>query len=190
MLNKIKNLRLHVTFSALLSIVIGALLIVVNTEAIISVARAIAVILVLIGAMTIISSITTTRQGFLGIAVGGVVGVIGVWIFTNPDVTLKFIPIVMGVILAAHGLQDLFMAIEIKSAGGRGVLFAIIWGLVNIALGVFCIMNAFGIAKFTIVVIGIMLVVEGVMDCVVVRNTRQAVNGVVADAQVVSEEDI
>lgn len=190
MLNKIKNLRLHVTFSALLSIIVGAILIVVNTEAIISVARVIAVILVLIGAMTIISSITVTRQGFLGIAIGILVGVIGVWIFSNPDAALKFIPIVMGVVLAIHGLQDLFMAIEIQRASGRGIMLALIGGLINIALGVFCIMNAFGIAKFTIVIIGIMLVVEGVMDCFVVRSVRRATNGVVADTQIVSEEDI
>ena len=190
MLNKIKNLRLHVTFSALLSIIVGAILIVVNTEAIISVARVIAVILVLIGAMTIISSITVTRQGFLGIAIGILVGVMGLWIFSNPDAALKFIPIVLGVILAIHGLQDLFMAIEIQRASGRGIMLALIGGLINIALGVFCIMNAFGIAKFTIVIIGIMLVVEGVMDCFVVRSVRRATNGVVADTQIVSEEDI
>lgn len=190
MIEKLKNIKLHVTFSALMSIIIGILLVIYKGGVITAAVKVIGVLLVLVGITMVVTAIFSAISSYFGMAVGGIVGVIGIWMFVNPEPAVEFIPMVFGVILVVHGLQDLSMAWEIKRVAGKGIGFAIGFGTLNIILGAVCILMAFKIVNIFVWLIGIMLIIEGVCDCFVVHKVNRANKDVVVDVDVISEEDI
>lgn len=190
MIEKLKNIKLHVTFSALMSIIIGILLVIYKGGVITAAVKVIGVLLVLVGITMVVTAIFSAISSYFGMAIGGIVGVIGIWMFVNPEPAVEFIPMVFGVILVVHGLQDLSMAWEIKRVAGKGIGFAIGFGTLNIILGAVCILMAFKIVNIFVWLIGIMLIVEGVCDCFVVHKVNRANKDVVVDVDVISEEDI
>ena len=66
---------------------------------------------------------------------------------------------------------------------------AAVLGAVSILFGVICICNAFGIAKLTMVLIGLMLIYDGVTDMLIVSRGHRAEKNVL-DADILREEDV
>lgn len=189
MKEKLKQLRINVTISALISIVIGALLIIYPDQVITAMGRVVAVIIILAGVFFIISQIFEFGLNALGIVVGAVLAIIGVWIFASPTAVLTIIPIAIGVILVVHGVQDLSMAIEGSRAHMPHPWIAYIIAALNIILGLLCVSNAFGLVDIALRLIGIMLVYDGITDIGIVHGVRKATGGIV-DSVIIDEEDI
>ena len=188
MKEKIKGLRLNITISGIFSIVIGILLLVYPTESLNTISKVLAGIIILAGVFVIISQILENGFNAMGIAVGGVLTLIGVWIFLVPGRIVSIIPIAIGVLLVVHGLQDLGLAIEaIKTKAPRPWLTFIV-AIVNILLGAVCIADAFHIVEIATRLIGLMLIYDGITDIFAVHKVNKAAK--IIDAAILSEEDI
>ena len=61
--------------------------------------------------------------------------------------------------------------------------------IVNIVLGVLCICNAFGLVKIGLILIGLMLIFDGVTDMFIVHKVNRASKDVV-DSNITKEEDV
>ena len=185
----IKRLRLNVTFSAILSIVIGVLFVFFPAESITTIGKFIALIVILAGVSVIISQIVEYGVNAMGIVVGAVLVLIGIWMFASPAAIMSIIPIAIGVILWIHGISDMAMAIESAraQAGHVWVDFAI--AIINILLGLVCILSAFNIVSIAFIFIGIMLIWDGLTDLGIVHKVRKATKDVV-DSTITKEEDI
>lgn len=189
MKEKIKELKLNVTFSAVLSIIIGILLLIYPEASISAIGRIVAIIVIIAGIAIIVSQVIEFGMNIMGSLVGGVITVIGIWMFVSPQAILSIIPIAIGVLLVVHGLQDLALAIEgIKAKAERGWI-PIIIAVVNILLGFVCIANAFGFINLAFRIIGIMLIFDGLTDFGIVHQVRKASKDVI-DSSIISEEDI
>ena len=189
MKEKIKSLRLNITISALFSIVIGALLLIYPAESLATISRVIAAIIILAGLFIIISQIYEYGFSAMGIAVGGVLAVIGIWLFLAPGSIVSIIPIAIGVLLVVHGLQDLGLAIEgVKAHAPRGWL-PFVFAILNIVLGAVCIAGAFNVVKLATRIIGIMLIYDGISDIGIVHKVRKATTTVV-DSTIIKEENV
>ncbi len=189
MKEKIKGLRLNITVSAVISIVIGVLLLVYPTQSLVTISRVIACIIILSGASIIISQLYERGFNPLGIVVGGILAIVGIWIFRAPDAIVSIIPIAIGVILVVHGVQDLGLALEGLKAKASKPWLSFVIAALNILLGVICIAGAFQIVKLSIQLIGIMLIFDGITDFGIVHNVRKA-TGSIVDGTITHEEDI
>lgn len=189
MKEKIKALRLNVTISAVLNIVIGVLFIVFPAESIIAIGRVIAVIVILAGIAVVVAQMVEFGSNVMGVVVGAVISIIGIWMFITPAAIMTIIPIAIGVILVVHGIQDMSMAVEGARAHATRAWLPFVLAGINILLGFVCILNAFGFVSFAFVIIGIMLIWDGLTDLGIVHKVNKATNGVV-DSTIISEEDI
>lgn len=187
MKEKIKGLRLNITISGLFSIIIGALLLIYPAESLSTIGRAIAIIIILAGAFIIISQIYEYGFNAMGIVVGGVLAVIGVWIFIAPGAIVSIIPIAIGVLLVVHGLQDLGLGIEATKAKAPRPWLTFIIAIVTILLGALCIADAFKVVQIATRLIGIMLIYDGLTDIFTVHKVNKASR--VVDVQY-TEEDV
>ena len=110
----LKRIKADVILSAVLCVALGIVLIVWSKETIQIICKALAIGLIVMGGVYLasyfINRIVHPLSGILGL----IVLLVGVWIFMKPESVVSLIPIVIGVILAVHGIQDLKLAIETK----------------------------------------------------------------------------
>lgn len=189
MKEKIKSIKLDVTVSALLSVVIGILFIVRAEDVITIFARLIAVIFIVSGLVLLIPRLVEENKSYLSIIVALIVSLIGVWMFISPQLVASAIPIAIGVILVVHGIQDLTLAVEGKKNHANNWWSIPLVAILNIALGVLCICEAFGIVKLGLMLIGVMLVFDGLSDMFIVVKVNKAGKEVV-DSKLTKEENI
>ncbi len=189
MKEKIKQMRLNITLSAVISVVIGLLLLIYPEQSISAIGKVIALIIIFAGAVMIISQIVDFGNNILGIIVGGIIALIGIWIYASPQAVLTIIPIVIGVMMVVHGVQDLSLALEGSKANASHAWIAYVLAAINIILGFLCIGKAFGLVSLVFRLIGIMLIYDGITDVGIVHGVKKA-NRDVVDSTIVSEEDV
>ena len=168
-----KKFRADMMLSALFSIVMGVILVAWPETTLDIICKAIAIILIVMGAAELVSyfwnKITYSLSGILGL----VVLLIGIWIFVKPQSVLSLIPIVIGVILAVHGVQDLKVAFDTKRNGYAKWWSMLLMAIISLALGIICIVNAFGMVTLTMQIIGIALVYDGISDIWIVYKASK-----------------
>ena len=168
-----KKFRADMMLSALFSIVMGVILVAWPETTLDIICKAIAIILIVMGAAELVSyfwnKITYSLSGILGL----VVLLIGIWIFVKPQSVLSLIPIVIGVILAVHGVQDLKVAFDTKRNGYTKWWSMLLMAIISLALGIICIVNAFGMVTLTMQIIGIALVYDGISDSWIVYKASK-----------------
>lgn len=189
MKEKWKNLKIDVTLSAVLAILIGVLFVVWPGQITLVFARIIAVAVIVAGAVLLVGRVTDTPVNFWGVIGSAIVLLVGIWLFISPHIIASLLPIVIGVLLVVHGVQDLTMAAEAKRYQANRWWIAAAMGAVSIVFGIVCICNAFSLVKLTMVLIGVMLIYDGVSDMFIVYKVNRAAKNVV-DSEVLREEDI
>lgn len=190
MKEKMKAIKLDVTLSAVLSIIIGILFVFWSENVTLTMAKILAIILIAVGVINLISQLMNPVGKYMGLAVSAVIILIGLWIFLKPTIVASLIPIIIGVLLVVHGVQDVALAMEAKANQAPKWWSILLIALLNILFGIYCICNAFGIAKLAIIVIGIMMIYDGLSDMFVVRKVTKSAKDIVVDSEIVHEEDM
>ena len=189
MKDKFKQMRLNVSLPAVISIVVGILLIVFPGESLNALGKIIGGVILLAGAAMVFTGLFGTIKSTLSIASGAIICVLGIWIFVNPHGIVSIIPIIIGVLLLLHGLQDLSMAVTcVKSHAPRCWLTFII-SIITVLCGLACILNAFGVIDMAIMFAGIMLVYDGISELGIVHKVNKATKDII-DVDVVNEKDL
>ena len=193
MKEKIKNSRLNITFSAIISIVIGVLLLVFPDKSLVTISRVISSVIIISGISIIISQLAGSKKNYMGVTVGCMLSLIGIWMFTEPGGIASIIPIAIGVILVVHGVQDLGMAFESLGAKLPRTWLTFVLAILNILFGIICIVRAFNVMSFALRVIGVMLIFDGLVNIGIVRKVKKGsrkVSDDIIDTTIISEEDI
>lgn len=184
----LKRVKADVILSALLCIALGIVIIAWPEQTIDIFCRVIAVGMGIMGVVYLVHYFTNRLihpfSGILGLAVL----LVGVWIFLKPGSLFSLIPIVIGVILAIHGIQDIKLAIEAKRNQYEKWWTMLIIALVSLIFGVVCIVNAFGIVKLATQLIGIALIYDGISDLWIVNRITRAVKAAKQEAEAVDVE--
>ena len=112
-----KRVKMDAILSAILCIVLGVVLIAWPGETINIVCKVLAAGLIILGGVELFSYITN-RNGYMFTGILGlIVLIIGVWIFLKPSSIVSLVPIVIGVILAVHGVQDVKRMADMTDGG-------------------------------------------------------------------------
>lgn len=170
----LKRVKADVTLSAILCVTLGVVLIFWSEETINVICKAIAIGLMIIGVVNLTGFfVSRFKQTFTGI-LGAIVLLIGFWIFLRPDAVVSLVPIVIGVILVVHGIKDISLAVEIKRNKYKKWWSVLIMAVISLALGVLCIVYAFGLVKMAMKIIGAALIYDGLSDLWIVSRAAKA----------------
>lgn len=189
MMDKLKSIKLDVTLAAVLSVVLGVLLVVWPGTVITVLARVIAIILMGSGIVALIPRLLDEIKSVTSIIVSLLITLIGLWMFLSPQAVASIIPIAIGVLLVVHGVQDLALAFEGRRTKAHNWWSIPLMAILNIVLGILCICNAFGLVKLGMILIGIMLIYDGISDMFIVHKVNKASKEFV-DSTILHEENI
>ncbi len=159
---------------AIAGIVFGAVLIVMKSAAVDALVRIFGWILLAAAAVYIIRYLIAkgeNRHTSL-ITMGIVLAIVGLFFVVNPSAIVNFFPIVMGLILIVSGISDFVNAVTLKKASITGSGWFILISLIVIVLGVCVLLRPDILANLIIVLTGITLLVDGVLDLLMMVMNR------------------
>lgn len=159
-----KRIKADIILSALVCVALGVVLLIWPAKTIDIFCRILAVGLMVMGGVQIASYFSNRSIHPFAGGLGLIVLLVGVWIFIRPESIVSLIPIVIGVILCVHGIQDMRLAFETKGNGYEKWWSMMIIAAISLLLGVLCIVNAFGVVKLALQFIGIALIYDGLSD--------------------------
>lgn len=163
-----KRIKADMILSAVLCAVMGIVIFVWPDKTIDVLCKILAVGLILIGVVNLVSYFTNRGIHPFAGPLGLIVLLVGLWIFMKPESIVSLVPIVIGVLLVIHGVQDIKVAIESKDNGYERWWSMLIVGSISLIFGVICIVNAFGLVKLALRFVGIALIYDGASDLWVV----------------------
>lgn len=197
MLSFFKNLKANYTLSAILCVIIGAVLIIWPGTSTQIVCMVLGGMLAVYGVIQIILYLfvkerTLYLQGML--ILGIVFSVVGVWILLKPEAIIAMVPIIMGAIIIIHGLHNTVQAIDLKKMSYEKWWVAFLFGVLTIVLGAVLVYNPFSVVNTVVRVIGGFLVYDGLSDMWILsrlfktkKNSQKIID---AEATVIDEEEL
>ncbi|MGN0241224.1 MAG: DUF308 domain-containing protein [Candidatus Weimeria sp.] len=189
MKEKIKNSRFSETLIAFLAILLGVLC-VANPDSVSAiVGRVIGIVIVIVGVVMILSRISDDSFRLSAIILGAVLCAVGLFIFSRPNDVLKLIFVVFGVLMIVDGVSGINIAFTMKSIGTQTWVPSMIMALISFLFGILCILGAMDLLKISFIIIGIMLIYDGITSLYSLIKVHRAEKGVV-DSKIVDEKDV
>lgn len=105
---------------------------------------------------------TIILQGMM--ILGIVFAVLGLWILLKPEMIMMAVPVIVGVLIAIHGLHNVVQAFALKKDGYESWWLAFLMGLLTLIFGGVLICNPFKAIELVARIIGIFLIYDGVSD--------------------------
>lgn len=184
-----KQIRKDIMITAILCVILGVMIMVWPTQTTKLLCWILAGILILMGLSRIIAYFNDRMAGQFGLAAGIVLFVLGAWILIRPLNFAKIFPIVIGVLLLMHGVEDLKMSIEAK-AGGDSIWWTLLLvAAVNMLLGLLLIWRAFAAVQIAMMLMGAALVYDGITDLFAVYRVAKTVREAKKDIIDIDIED-
>ncbi len=193
----LKKLKTNVLISSLLCVLLGLVLVFWPGLSIQIVCTAVGAVLMISGVVRIVSYVTA-RDGSMYFQVNLIFGIIfavvGVWIVIKPAKVLAIIPIIVGIVIALHGLHNLQQAMDLCQSKYDKWWIALLLGILTIGCGILLICRHFAAIDTVVMLIGIFLIYDGLSNIWIVsrisRNAKilkQEAEAVEAEAREVEE---
>ncbi|MBD5525465.1 MAG: hypothetical protein HDR04_13810 [Lachnospiraceae bacterium] len=171
--NLLKRLKTNIVISAILCVVLGIVLVVWPDLSMQIVCIAIGAVL-LIGGGVRLAVYFTNKDGSMyaqmSLITGIVLAVVGIWILIKPDKVLAIIPIIVGIVIVLHGINDLQQAVSLYKDKYDKWWVALILGVLTIGFGVLLICRPFEALDTVVMLIGLFLIYDGLSDIWIVSR--------------------
>ncbi len=109
---------------------------------------------------------------------GIIITVIGGWILLQPGTIIAMIPILVGIIIVIHGINNLQQSVSLCQNRYDKWWIALLLGIITIGFGVLLVFNPFAAVDTLIRFIGLFLIYDGASDIWIMsrvsRNVKQA----------------
>ena len=151
-------------YSAGLVTLIGILLFFLPGMSIRLVCRALGCVILVIGAI-FLAAFVKKKEELVGKAelTGGIVfALIGLFVLINPDVIASILPVVAGVLVAAHGIGNLSRAFSLLKLKDKSWLVALIFGILSVVVGLIFLTNPFSTATMIVRLVGLFFLIDGI----------------------------
>jgi uncharacterized membrane protein HdeD (DUF308 family) len=126
---------------------------------------------------------------------GIVLLLVGIWMVTKPASVIALLQYVVGALIVIHGIIDLQASLNIKRAGFDKWGASLVLSLLTLALGALIIIDPFSATQVLMVVIGIVLVFDGLSDVYIIavlsklfKDVKEAVTEAEQEANAVETE--
>ena len=180
----LKRIKADVILSAILCVALGVILMIWPTQVTKVLCYILAAILCVMGIGHIISYMRNKLESRLGLATGIAL------ILVQPLNFAKIFPVVIGVVLLMHGLEDLRMTIEAKQNGDTAWGILLLITILNFAFGILLIWKAIEMVQIAMVIVGIALIYDGLSDLFVVYRVAGAVKAAKQAAEAIDVEAV
>ncbi len=184
---------------ALIMIGIGLLLVLWPGASLDIMAKALAALLILVGAIFIIAYFFRKDKGFVvygEFGLGIVLAAVGVWIFFNSRGFTNFIPKLFGVFIVVSGLGNLGQTFTLIKKKAKTWWLSFIIAIVTVFLGGFLLYKPADASVITVTLIGAFLIVDGVtnlltwiMVIIATLQKQKDEEALVSEAVVVEDSD-
>lgn len=187
----LKKLKTNVVISAALCILLGIVLVAWPDLSMKIVCTAIGAVL-LIGGGVRLAVYFTARDGSvyaqMNLIMGIVLAVVGVWILLQPDKVLAIIPIIVGIVIVLHGVNNLQQAVTLYKEKYDKWWVALILGLLTVGFGVLLICKPFAALDTVVMLIGICLIFDGISDIWIVSRIYRTAKMLKQEAEALDVE--
>ncbi len=188
MLDKLKSIRLHFTLTAVLEVILGVVLLIWPLTVVGILAKVVGVIVIAMGAIEIFAKIFDDYARAAGILTGLVLVILGGWIVLHPAGIVSIIPIIIGVGLVVHGIQNFTLALAGKRTGAPKWGFLVVLSVITILLGVVSIVCAIRVVDIAVRVAGLFMILDGLGSIFMVHRVNKAERDI--DSVITRESDI
>ena len=168
----LKRIKADVILSAILCVALGVILMIWPTQVTKVLCYILAAILCVMGIGHVISYMRNKLESRL----------------VQPLNFAKIFPVVIGVVLLMHGLEDLRMTIEAKQNGDTAWGILLLITILNFAFGILLIWKAIEMVQIAMVIVGIALIYDGLSDLFVVYRVAGAVKAAKQAAEAIDVE--
>lgn len=169
----LKKIKTNVMVSALICIIIGVVLVAWPGKSVHVVCMTIGAVIVISGISRLITFMLN-RDGSLfsqmNLATGIVITLIGGWILFKPDTVIAIIPILVGIFIIIHGINNVQQAISLCQNRYEKWWVALLLGIATICFGGLLVFNPFGAINTLIIFIGLFLIYDGLSDIWIVSR--------------------
>ena len=187
----LKKLKTNVVVSAALCILLGIVLVAWPDLSIQIVCTAVGAVL-LIGGGVRLAVYFTTKDGSvytqMNLIMGIVLAVVGVWILLQPGKVLAIIPIIVGIVIVLHGINNLQQAVTLCKEKYDKWWVALILGLLTVGFGVLLICRPFEALDTVVMLIGIFLIYDGISDIWIVSRLYRTAKMLKQEAEALEVE--
>ena len=114
---------------------------------------------------------------------GGVLMVIGIFLFMNPQIVVKLLPILLGTFILVDSIWSLKGSLKLKKNGSGFWKILLIGSLIFIGLGVSLVLNPFTMVKYTVIFAGWIFLCNGVVDLIYLILLRRGLKELKDDAE-------
>lgn len=169
----LKKIKTNVVVSSGLCVLLGLVLVFRPGLSMRIVCTAVGVVLIISGVMRMIAYFAA-RDGSLysqaNLIFGIVLAVVGVWIVMKPDKVMAIIPIIVGIVIAMHGLHNVQQAVELWRDKYDRWWIALILGVLTVGFGVLLVCRPFAAIDTVVMMIGFFLIYDGISNVWIVSR--------------------
>ncbi len=165
----IKKMKPDYVIKAVVMIVIGIVLAVWTKASLDIMARALAALLFLIGAIFVITYLVKKERTFVisgGLVAGILIAAVGGWIFANPGKFTDFIPKLFGIFIMVSGLGNIWQTISLVRYKSRTWWVSLLIAIVTACLGAFLFFYPTNAKEIAVTLIGAFLIVDGATNLI------------------------
>ena len=141
--------------------------------------------------MKIVDFVKNREKGFsyqFNLVLGIFLAAVGLILIINPDIIIPILPIVVGIILTADGIQKIKAGFDAKRMLHEKWWLIEIVALITIVFGICLILNPFAITNVVVRLIGFALLIDGVQNLIVIISTFKLMSTMVSDDDVKNAE--
>ena len=121
---------------------------------------------------------------------GGVLMVIGIFLFMNPQIVVKLLPILLGTFILVDSIWSLKGSLKLKKHGSGTWKFLLIGSLIFVGLGISLVLNPFAMVKYTVIFAGWIFLSNGVTDLVYLVLLRRGLKELKQEAETIDSEAV
>ena len=189
----LKNIRPDYLIRAVVLIVVGIVLAVWTAASLDVMARALAVLLIIIGAVLIITYLVRREKSFTlsgGFVAGIIIAAIGAWIFANPGKFTDFIPKLFGIFILVSGLSNLGQTVSLIRYKSSTWWVSLTIALVTVGLGAFLFFNPTNAKEIAVTLIGAFLIIDGATNLITAVLVGSAAKKVQQEKEAIDVEAV
>ena len=170
----LSRIKADFLLSSVICIALGIVFIIWRATVLEVVANILAVVLIIVGAIYVCSFFMRIITNGLSVAMGLIVLAVGIWFMIQPRIVVELIPIVIGLVLIFHSIRSIIEAIDARKYGYGAWNVGLIFSVISLVFGILCVTNAFNIMKTATVVVGIILIFNGVSNIWITSRATKA----------------
>ena len=160
----LKQIKADYLLSSILCILLGVVFIIWKDGVLGVMGSMFAILLIIIGVVYLGSFFLNLVTNGVSVLMGIIILAVGIWFLIEPSVIVSLIPIVIGVVLLFHGIRALKETLEAKKYGFSSWGVNLVLALLGIVFGIICIFDASGVMEKAIMLVGIILVFNGISN--------------------------